>query len=57
MWTIMTRPNPSMVDPTELVEITTVGIVKIVSWSEDNGGGGGPRKAHVLEGRWSSCRR
>lgn len=52
----MTGPDPPMVDPTELVEITTVGVVKIVGWSEDDGGRGGPGK-YVQEGLWSGCRR
>jgi len=51
----MAGPNSSVVDPTELVEITTVGVVKIVSWREDDGGGGGSWEVHVQEGRRSSC--
>ena len=39
-----------MVDPTELVEIITVGVVKIVSWREDDGGGSRSRKVHVRGG-------
>lgn len=57
MWVTMAGPNSSMVDPTELVEIITVGVVKIVSWREDDGGGSRSRKVHVRGGRWSSCQR
>ena len=46
----MAGPNPSVVDPTELVEIITVGVVKIVSWREDDGGGSGSRKVHIRGG-------
>ena len=56
MWSAMAGPDSSMVDPTELVEITTVGVVKIVSWREDDRGGSGPWKVHVQGGLWSSCR-
>jgi len=47
LWITMTGPNPSMVDPTELVEIITVGVVKIVNWREYDGGGSRSWKAHV----------
>ena len=50
MWVTMAGPNSSMVDPTELVEIITVGVVKIVSWREDDGGGSRSRKVHVRGG-------
>ena len=53
----MVGPNSPMVDPTELIEITTVGVVKIVSWRVDDGGGGGSWKVYVQEGRRSGCRR
>ena len=53
----MAGPNSSVVNPTELVKIATVGVVKIVSWREDDGGGGGPWKVHVQESRRSSCQR
>ena len=31
LWITMAGPNSSVVDPTELVEIATVGVVKIVN--------------------------
>jgi len=46
-----------MIDPTELIEIITVGVVKIVGWGEYNGGGGRPWKVYVQESLRSSCRR
>ena len=53
----MAGPNSSVVDPTELVEIVTVRVVKIVSRREYDGGGGWSWKVHIQEGRRSSCRR
>jgi len=44
-----------MVDPTKVVEITTVGVVKYVSRREDDRGGGWSWKVHVQEGWWSGC--
>ena len=54
----MVGPNSSVVNPTKLVEVIAVGIVKIVDWRKDDGGGGGSWKVYyVQEGRWGSCRR
>ena len=46
-----------MVDPTKVGEIATAGVVKIVSWCEDDGGGGGSWKVYVQESWRSGCRR
>ena len=48
----MAGPDSSVVDPTELVEIATIGVVKVVDWREDDGSGGGSREVYVLENRW-----
>lgn len=42
-----------MVDPTKIVEITTVWVVIIVSWGKDDGGGGRSWKVYVQESLWS----
>jgi len=55
MWITTAGPNPPMVDPTKIVEITTVWVVIIVSWREDDRGGGGSWKMYVQEGLWSGC--
>ena len=46
-----------MVYPTELVEVITVGVVKIVGWCEYDGCGRGSWKVHVWEGLRSGCGR
>jgi hypothetical protein len=48
-------PDSSVVDPTKFVEITTVWVVKIVNWLENDGGEGWTWKGRVQEGRWSGC--
>jgi len=56
-WITVVGPDSSVVDPAELVEVTTVRVVKIVSWGEDDGSVGRSRKVHVQEARWGGCRR
>ena len=57
LWITMAGPNSSVVYPAELVEIITVGVVKIMNWREYDGGRAGSRKAHVREGRRSNYQR
>lgn len=53
----MAGPDSSVVDPTELVEIATIRVVKVVDWREDDGSGGGSREVYVLENRWGGYQR
>ena len=53
----MAGPDSSVVDPTELVEIATIRVVKVVDWREDDGSGGRSREVYVLENRWGSYQR
>jgi hypothetical protein len=48
----MAGPDSPVVDPTELVEIITIGVVKVVDWREDDGSGGGSGEIYILENRW-----
>jgi len=52
-WNIVAGPRSSVIEPTELVEVISVGVVKIGSWREYDRGGGGSWEIGVEDGRWS----